>query len=227
MPAKLQRNSEVYRKYLEQVSVLYSNRQDIRMYTEMLLSLAAVLVFGIFAIRPTVITITQLYSEIQTKKETVITMGQKIDDLVAAQSLWEQQRVRVSILNQTIPDEPLAEKQIRQIEGIAKRNFVNLTGISTENITLIGISDKNANRRRQDEKEQLPLVESEHFPLKIVAQGNYSSLVSFLTDLENMRRPMFQGDVSISGSRDEDQQRLTVSLDGTVSYLLDDREGAE
>jgi len=66
------RNSYLRHKtYFLNISSQYSKKQDVRMFMELLLSLATVSLFAVFAIRPTLITIAELYKEIQGKKTTV------------------------------------------------------------------------------------------------------------------------------------------------------------
>src|SRR4030042_1069686 len=58
----------------------YSQRPNLKAYLELFLSLITVVVFGVFAIRPTIITIGKLLKEIKAKEETVVIMNQKIEN---------------------------------------------------------------------------------------------------------------------------------------------------
>ena len=59
----------------------YSQKPSLKAYLEILLSLFTISILGIFAIRPTTITIGKLYNEIKAKEETIKRMDQKIQNL--------------------------------------------------------------------------------------------------------------------------------------------------
>jgi hypothetical protein len=222
MAAKFQGNQDVYKKYIEQVTVLYHNRQDLRMYLEILLSISAVVVFGIFAIRPTVTTIIGLYGEIKEKRQTIELMDKKIDDLVTAQSVLEQQRVRVATLNQAVPDEPLLEKQVRQIEGIAKKNGVNIVTMGSSDVLVLGKAEKRVtDKNKKDGGADIPYPDAEYFPITVGVEGNFRSVSSFLRDLENMRRPISQQSSSLAAGRGGPGS-LILNISGLVSYFNKD-----
>ncbi len=221
MAAKYQTNQDVYKKYIEQVTVLYHNRQDVRMYAEILLSMSAIVIFGIFAIKPTVTTITGLYSEIKAKREIISLLNQKIENLVTAQSLLEQQRVRIATLNQAIPDEPLLEKQVRQIEGVAKRNGVDLIGIKIENVALLGAEVK---KKSDDDAIAPPHPDAAFFPITVSVEGSYSTTHSFLRELENMRRPLSQNSTGVSQGKTGSSDALNLTVSGYMAYLKKDEQ---
>ena len=63
------------------MSKAYEDREDIRVFIELLLTLVAVFVFSVFAIRPTLNTIGGLTQEISSKKETIDIMDKKIANI--------------------------------------------------------------------------------------------------------------------------------------------------
>ena len=70
-----------YKSYFLNVMGRYKERADVKVYLEILLSLATISVFAIFALRPTILTIAGLLKEIETKKETLAKMDEKISNL--------------------------------------------------------------------------------------------------------------------------------------------------
>jgi len=219
--AAFSNNNQVYRKYIERISVMYSNRTDIRMFTEIILSLLTVILFGAFAIRPTITTIAELYREIIQKRETVSLLDAKIDSLIAAQALVDERRVDISLLNLVIPDEPLATKYLRQVEGIAKRNGSALTSFSVEDVPVKGAADSSGEVKIGSGENDiiiLPLSSQAIF-VKFDVVGPYSNALNFLSDIENARRPILFSttDVTLSTGTFGGGVRLTVS--GIISYL--------
>ena len=83
------RNSYLrYKTYFLNISSQYSKKADVRVFMELLLSLATVSLFAIFAIRPTLITIAELFKEIQGKKTTVAQLDEKIKNRAASSDVY-------------------------------------------------------------------------------------------------------------------------------------------
>jgi len=59
----------------------YNEKPALRAYMELFLTLLAISLFGLFAIRPTVKTIGNLIKEIEAKNETLKIMDEKINNL--------------------------------------------------------------------------------------------------------------------------------------------------
>jgi len=68
---------------------LFKEREDIRNYVELVLSLISIIIFAVFALRPTILTIIELNKEIKTKEETVKQMDTKIKNLQKAQKPYQ------------------------------------------------------------------------------------------------------------------------------------------
>src|SRR3989304_278866 len=87
-----------YKSYFLNVVGQYRERADIKAYIEILLSLATISIFAVFALRPTLLTIAELIKEIDTKKQTLIKMEDKIENLSSAHTLYDRERSRINIL---------------------------------------------------------------------------------------------------------------------------------
>jgi len=111
-------------KYIYDIVALYRRRADLRAYLELLLSIATIGVFALMALRPTVLTISNLLTEINTKEETSKQMDQKIQNLQTAQSILSQQKNNIAILASAVPTSPDLASYVRQIEGVAKRQCI-------------------------------------------------------------------------------------------------------
>lgn len=204
-------NYQLYRKYLQNIIVLYQKRQDLKIFTELLLTLATVFIFGIFAIKPTLVTIAELYKEKKNKEEIILKMDQKISSLTQAEAFYDQAKEQIYLLNLAIPDQPLPESFVRQTEGLARKNNVTLTGLSVTNAPLIG---------QGTPSEQPPAFEdAQSFPVSLEATGNYFSLLSLLSDLELTRRPLSPQELKFSLINEEGATDLTLSLSGFIIYL--------
>lgn len=206
-----------YREFFMNIVALYKKRWDLRAFLEILLSLGTVSFFIVFALKPTVLTIAELYKEIQTKKETVAKLDEKIKNLTIAQQVWARDEAKISLSKTSVPSSPVPESYVRQIEGLAAQNGISLLGISVGEVTLVGETKETA----AEETDLAPLPEdASAVTFSVSITGAYQQLFSFLAGLENLRRPLKIDAVSITSSENEEgiiKQILLVS--GRVPFL--------
>lgn len=203
-----------YQKYFLNIRAVYEQRPDVRMFLEILLSLSAISAFILLALRPTLLTITNLLTEIKNKEETVTLLNQKIQDLNQAQANYQAQQTTLGLLTTAMPSDPIPEAYVRQIEGLATKNNVLISGISTSEISLAG---KPKPQKEDKSLKALPAGTS-GFTLALSATGDYSALVSFLRDIENTRRPIQIDAINFSAFKVNEAQKLVLSLQGRVVY---------
>ena len=125
-----------YKTYFLNVVARYKEREDVKVYLEILLSLLTISVFAVFALRPTLITIAQLIKDIQGKKETVAKMDEKIGKINKAKVLYDSEKERIALLDTAIPAKPQAEVFIRQIEGLVGKDNTLLDSFQTGKVVL-------------------------------------------------------------------------------------------
>lgn len=220
MAAQWQKNYKVYQKYLQGLSDLYESRQDVRIFLEVLLSLTAVIVFGAFAIRPTLVTIASLFTEIKGKEETLQIMNQKIENLLAAQQLFESNKQAIQLLSQAVPNEATPESVVRQLEGIGVKNNVLISHMTVSKIQLKGAATSILDQTGSQQVQLEPFPQtapSVAFSLR--ATGNFISLSTFLKDLENMRRPIFVDKISFGVPEEKGVSNLTIVINGRSAFL--------
>ncbi len=215
--ASWQQNYQIYKKYLENILVVYQNRQDIKIFTELLLSLASITIFAIFAIKPTLVTISSLYAEMKAKEEVVKTLDTKIENLEQARSLYESQKARIEILNQAIPSSPLPEIFVRQVEGISQRSETQLDGLVINSVSLLGENQIISSTNSPTPEETLQ--SSENLSVSVTTSGDYPHLAAFLLGLESMRRPISESSSTIVLTEGEEKAEIFLTIDGKVPFL--------
>lgn len=194
---------QIYRKYLAQMSQVYNQREDIRMFVELLLTLSAIFVFSVFAIRPTLTTIGGLSQEINQKKETIATMDQKIENLQTAQQAMQDNAPLLPFLLKAVPGDPEVPTQIQQFENIAHENGVTITAM-----TLHAVPVKGDSLLEPGEKS---------LPYSLVLEGTFQNLMATVKTIENMLRPsLFMTTTLAIG----DEGLLSLSISGEVPYLV-------
>ncbi|HJX59199.1 hypothetical protein A2V61_03735 [Candidatus Woesebacteria bacterium RBG_19FT_COMBO_47_8] len=205
-----------YREFFLNIVALYKRNQDLRMFLEVLLSLGTVSFFTFFALKPTLVTVAGLYKEIKSKQETVAKMDTKIKNIAAAQTTFNTESSRILLTQISVPDLASPETFVRQIEGLAASSSINLLGISIGQLTLAG------------EAKKVPTSETDTEPLpegvpplvfSISVNGTYAGLASFLSELENLRRPVKIDNVGFTASQTEEGKKLVLLISGRVPYL--------
>jgi len=193
-----------YRSYYLNILNLYKKREDLRMFLEIILSLSAISFFSVFALKPTLLTISTLLKEINTKKEMIIKMDTKIRNLQTAQNILNQESLRIPVLELSIPHFPQPQNFVHQIEGIASSAEVEVLGIRVDETSLKG---------------NVPVKDQEMMGFSVSATGSFQSLFSFLKNLENLRSPVKIDVLGISLAKKEQGNILTLVVTGKVPYL--------
>lgn len=204
--AQTQENYQLYKRYVKNIALVYQRRKDIRAYIELLLSVSVVIIFSIFAIRPTILTIIELNQEIEEKQIVVDTLNAKIRDLDTAQTLYNQNRRTVALADSAVPNGPLPDIYARQVEGVAKKNNVDIIGMLTSRAQITPSAEASG-------------LISENLEFSIDISGEFSDIKNFLIDFNNMRRPLF-ADSQTLRLRDEDGNSIIIlSITGRVPYI--------
>jgi hypothetical protein len=205
-----------YREFFLNIVRLYKRNQDLRMFLEVLLSLVTISFFTFFALRPTLITITVLYKDIQTKEALVAQLDTKIQNIAAAQAIFTAEAQRIPLTNNSVPDLASPETFVRQIEGLAITNSVNLLGVSVGQVTLVGAEKKTPTSAT----DIIPLPEgAKSLTFSISVNGDYPQLSRFLSELENLRRPIKIDNSGLSSAQTEEGSQLVLLVSGRAPYL--------
>jgi Tfp pilus assembly protein PilO len=179
----------------------YKKREDIKNYIEIVLSLIAIIVFSVFAIRPTAITIVDLNKEIKAKEETIKKMNTKLKNLQEAQDFLNQQQETISLLDKAIPEDPQAERFVQALEKIANTNNNKIKNINTENITLLG---ETREIKRNNLVSNLPQG-TVMIPFSMSLSGEFKNLKNTIKDLENFLRPSLIENLTILKPQTEEE----------------------
>jgi Tfp pilus assembly protein PilO len=214
MSAPWRKESARYRAYFRNIIAVYRQRKDVKMFLELILSMITISVFLIFAFKPTFLTIIELVKEIKTKEETITKMDTKIRNLELAEELYGQKQAQIELLKTAVPDNPLPETFVQQIEGLAIKYSVDISGITISNLTLKG---KEKPKKEKAKVDQLPQGAGA-LPFSVSIAGDYQALIAFLSELENFLRPI-KVDSSNFISPDNGGQNLVLTIEARAPYL--------
>jgi hypothetical protein len=145
---------------------------------ELFLSISAVLFFAIFAIKPTLLTMSDLIKEIEDKEKLDKQLSQKIAALSSVQPLYLQLQDQLLVLDEAIPSHPQLVYSLKIIEKIA----------SELNIVIAGINIAEIPKENTDQDIALTSFERVDVPLSISLSGDYLSIRQFVESMKEYRR---------------------------------------
>lgn len=204
-----------YQLFFLNIVNLYKQREDLKMFLEILLSLLTISIFGAFALRPTILTITQLIKDIKAKEEIVVKMEEKIKNLEIAQTLLEDESASLPIVHSSVPSFPQPDVFARQIEALSAKNSVTILAFSIDKTTLLGKPPA-----PKSSKELKPLPQnSSALEFSLSVKGNYSNLFNFLQETENLRIPVLIDSAGLNLSKLQEEKFLTLVVSGRTPYL--------
>jgi Tfp pilus assembly protein PilO len=178
-----------YRQQLAKLFELYKERPDIRAFLEIILSLITIIIFSLFAIRPTANTIANLIQENNGKQETLDILNTKIKSLNLATQLYEQQADRIVQLNQAVPDDPEIENVTQALQTIVTEPGAILKNESFEKAPIKGNADGTSFEKIQNAKT---------VPVAFQANGQYGTLLPIVQSIQNLRRRIYLDSVNIT-----------------------------
>lgn len=198
-------------RYFKQLVGAYENTPAVRISIELLLSLITISFFALFALRPTLNTISELVAQIRSQEEIKGKLEQKITNLGQAQAIWAKEQERIILVGQALPPNPNIDAYIKQIEGIAVSRGLSLTFFGVDETVLKG--------ENKDQKKKGAVKGIENIEASVSLSGSYSSLVLFVEDLEKLRRPVELISISFSLTRvGQGQSNLLLTISNEVPY---------
>ena len=144
---------------------------------ELFLTIGLVLFLGMFAIRPTLLTMSDLLKEIETKKELETALTKKVAALQTAQNEYVAIESQIPTLDQAIPEQPEVILTTKIIERAAADNQVIITNI---NIAEIPEAVDGTIPFSQKTKEGVKI--------SVAVSGGYISIRDFAETLRNSRK---------------------------------------
>ncbi|MEK7168751.1 MAG: type 4a pilus biogenesis protein PilO [Patescibacteria group bacterium] len=193
-----------YKSFFLNVLGAYNAKPNLKIYLELMLSLGTIIVFAIFAIKPTIITIVDINNEIKAKEETIEKLQNKLVDLQTANSILKNEAQNLKLIDEAVPNSASLELVAKQIESLVSSNSINLTSLTSSDVKIKG----------QEEKTENELLVS------FSVNGDYQNLFAFLQSIENMRRPFKIDSLIFNISKSVDEKKLiTLTLSGTTPFI--------
>lgn len=186
------------------------------MFLELILSISTLIVFALFALRPTILTIIELVKQIQAKEELIAVMDGKIENLSRAQSNYFSYQDGIQSLSQAIPTGAMPDDLVYQLQGVILQNTATLDTTSAQNVQILG-----------ENSGFVPITEEApgtgNYTVIADASANYASLEQIVEDILRLRTPINIDTLSISKVPVQDDQEdtdiLKINISGKTVYF--------
>jgi Tfp pilus assembly protein PilO len=177
---------------------------------ELFLSIMAVIFFGLFAIRPTLLTMSDLIKEIEDKRKIDAQFSQKIAALSTAQGEYLLLQDQLTLLNQALPSSPEFMYSIKLIEKTASERRLPITNLSVQEIP---------NEVPDGQDAPATKLERIMIPVSVGVTGEYPVIRSWLSDLNGLRRSIVVESVSFATNEERGTSQLKATINLSIPYL--------
>lgn len=171
-------------------------------FTTIVLTLVAVIFFGLFALSPTLSTIAQLQKELSDDQAVDQALQTKINNLSTLQDKYAQIEQDIPVVLSAIPQKPDVPLVMAQVQALMNKYNLTLTTFQTNQV----VADTN-----------LPPKKFYSYNFNFSADGNYSDISSFLSDVTNFQRILTVDSLTVTKKSDIGNS-LQVSIRGTVYF---------
>lgn len=177
-----------------------------RVSLELVFSILAVIFFAIFAIKPTLQTMSELVKEIDDKKALDNQLAQKIASLNTAQAQYQKFSSQFYLLDQAIPKTAMLVESLKIVEKLASSNNLVVQGITISSVPeeIIEASAEKSKR--------------ETLTFNVDVAGDYLNIRQFADDIMTSRRMMIIDQVNFSLGNSRYQKNLTAIVRINLPY---------
>jgi type IV pilus assembly PilO-like protein len=193
------------------IEKFYSNPVA-RVSFELILTIGTVLFFALFAIRPTLLTMSDLIKEIDDKESLDEEMKKKVAALSSAQIEYQILGDRTQVLDMAIPDSPQLIDTLKMIEKIAGEQTVVINSLNLEEIP-------------SELKEELDVLKMKRqtLQIKIDLIGDYQSIRKFVEGLMDVRRTLVVESVIFDVRETRGVKSLSARITLNAPYFANER----
>lgn len=175
---------------------------------ELFLTIGLVLFLGAFAIRPTIVTMSDLIKEIEAKTQLDESLTKKIASLQTAQNVYLNNQDRLALLETAIPEQPEIILSTKIIEKVAADSKVVINNLSISELPEDSAEDVMFSRKS---KQNLNIL--------VNVKGDYISIREFVETLRNSRKSFVIESVVFSLQEDRGDKKLTANITIAAPYF--------
>lgn len=185
-----------------------------RVSFELVITIVVVMFFALFAIRPTLLTMSDLIKEIDDKKTLDKALDQKIAALSTGQSEYLALEERLSLLDQALPTDPNVLEALSIIEKIASDRQVPITSVGVPELP-----DHLTKPITSEEESAVVPIERQNLIFKVTVASDYLTIQQLIKDFQSSRRLMVVDAIEYNVNEDQENVSLRATLTINMPYF--------
>jgi hypothetical protein len=150
--------------------------------------------FAIFAIKPTLITISALVGEVKSKELLQKDLKGKINDVITAEDLFSQVQEKYSLVDSSLPNNPRFFQAATQINSMANNYQIFFDQLN------FAVGDSNS------------------FSVSISTSSAFPTVLALISDISQNRRLIDLNNISLSLGKNPLDQKINFSLPLNIYY---------
>lgn len=195
-------------EYQKQVSAAlqsFYQKPVAKVSIELFLTIGLVLFLALFAIRPTLVTMSDLIKEIEDKQELNEQLQKKVAALSTAQTTYLSLEEQLPILDEAIPSKPDLVYNLKVLEKLAAESKIIISGMTIAELPA-------------DEDLAQPAAFSarilQSVPVSISLTGDYPSIRNYVESIRANRRSFTIESITfiLNQNRETEALRATVTV---------------
>lgn len=194
-----------FRNYYRKIRPKIEDRQT-SAYFMLILSFFSLSFFGIFAIRPTLQTITQLQKETSDSKDVLRKLQEKKGNLLKLQAQYRTLENDIPIVYTALPNQIEAPSFLLKMRTLANLNTLSINSLQIAKSPL-----------SRDKTNLSPIFST----FNLTASGSYKNINNFLVGLTSLDRIATFDNIEVLRGRATQDDNLTLQLTGKIYALFD------
>ena len=172
-------------------------------YFTITLSLFCLSFFGLFAIRPTLITAVSLIKEVRDLKNLNLDYENQIGNIIRAQSEYEKVRDGIALIENALPPNADFTKLARGMETYAAENQFQLNQLQIDSAPISQLTEK-------QKLQKMNFI--------LIGKGSYASVKNYLNDILNWKRIITVDSLDLVQEGGTVSGILRMTVKGTAYY---------
>lgn len=200
---KFSLHNTILRKTSKRLPSINIKSKKTASYLTITLSFLSLSLFGLFAIRPTLLTAISLTKSVADLQKLNIDYENKIGNLIRAQGEFEKIRNDLPSIDAALPANASFAKLAQSIERYAKREDVAINQFQIDSVSISTLSASTT---------------MSNFGFSLVGLGEYESLNNFLSHLVNWKRIITLKSLDFNQEGGSSSAILRLTVKGTAYY---------
>ncbi len=171
--------------------------QKAQAFLNLILTLITFTFFGIFAISPTLSTISQLQKQLADSKFADQKLQEKIANLSSLQTSYNLLTNDIPIVLSALPENPTVPLLFAYVNATAQESHVIIDKVQSLQVEL--------NKPKEQESQY------SSFKFSIIAEGSYQDIMNFLSSLTNFNRIVSIDNIALTKAAKTGVQQITIN----------------